>query len=45
MGLYPVTTQPVYLLLSPWFDDVSLNIENGTLRLTSNRQGGEGIYV
>jgi len=45
MGLYPVVTQPVYLLLSPWFDDMKMNIGNGTLRVTADRQGGRGIYV
>lgn len=45
MGLYPVVTQPVYLLLSPYFDDISLKLANGTLRITADRQGGQGFYV
>jgi putative alpha-1,2-mannosidase len=45
MGLYPVATQPVYLLLSPRFDDVSVRMGNGTLRITADRQGGKGWFV
>jgi putative alpha-1,2-mannosidase len=45
MGLYPVATQPVYLLLSPWFDEFIMSVGNGTLKVTVDRQGGEGVYV
>jgi putative alpha-1,2-mannosidase len=45
LGLYPVVTQPVYLLLSPRFDDISMRLGNGTLRITAERQGGRGFYV
>jgi putative alpha-1,2-mannosidase len=45
MGLYPVAMQPVYLLLSPRFDDVSVKMGNGTLRIMADRQGGDGWFV
>jgi putative alpha-1,2-mannosidase len=36
LGLYPVVTQPVYLILAPWFDDVHMSVGNGkTLRITA----------
>jgi len=36
LGLYPVVTQPVYLLLAPWFDDVTVSVNGtGTLRITA----------
>jgi putative alpha-1,2-mannosidase len=45
LGIYPVATQPVYLLLSPRFDYISMKLANGTLVITADRQGGEGFYV
>ncbi|PVH99408.1 glycoside hydrolase family 92 protein [Periconia macrospinosa] len=45
LGLYPVVTQPVYLLLSPRFNDISMNVGNSTLRITADRRGGKGIFV
>ncbi|KAK7967859.1 glycosyl hydrolase [Apiospora aurea] len=40
LGLYPVVTQPVYLLASPWFADVNVTVNGDrTLRITS-RGGG-----
>lgn len=37
LGLYPITTQPVYLLESPWFDDINMTVNgNATLRIRSN---------
>jgi len=45
LSFYPVVTQPVYLLLSPRFDDISMKIANGTLRIIADRQGGKGTYV
>ncbi len=36
LGLYPVVTQPVYLILAPWFDDVTMSVGEGkTLRITA----------
>ena len=35
-GLYPIVTQPIYLLLSPWFSDLSISvIGNKTLKITA----------
>lgn len=32
IGLYPVVTQPIYLILSPWFEDISIRLgEAGSL--------------
>ncbi|ORX94596.1 family 92 glycosyl hydrolase [Clohesyomyces aquaticus] len=45
VGLYPVVTQPVYLILAPRFDDISMKIGEGKmLRITAERQGNGG-YV
>ncbi|KAF2669377.1 alpha-1,2-mannosidase family protein-like protein [Microthyrium microscopicum] len=36
LGLYPVVTQPVYLILAPWFDDITMNIGDGkTIHITA----------
>jgi putative alpha-1,2-mannosidase len=50
IGLYPVVTQPVYLLESPWFNDINITVNrNATLRITSNgtasRLGQSEYYV
>ncbi|KAI1825750.1 glycoside hydrolase family 92 protein [Xylaria intraflava] len=50
LGLYPIVTQPVYLLESPWFTDINITINgNATLRITSDGKaaslGQEGYYV
>ena len=40
LGLYPVVTQDVYLVLAPWFSDVTLGVGEGkTLRITANGLG------
>ncbi|KAK8235410.1 alpha-1,2-mannosidase family protein-like protein [Phyllosticta capitalensis] len=52
LGLYPVVTQPVYLLLSPWFDELEVKIPSfagagqgeGTLRITAEGLA-DGYYV
>lgn len=37
LGLYPVVTQPIYLIQSPWFADVNVTVNgNQTLRITAN---------
>ena len=28
IGLYPIATQPVYLLVSPWFDDINVTVNH-----------------
>jgi putative alpha-1,2-mannosidase len=45
LGIYPVVTQPVYLLSSPWFPDLNMTINgNKTLRISAT--GLErGYYV
>ncbi|KAK7911464.1 glycoside hydrolase family 92 protein [Apiospora marii] len=43
LGLYPVVTQPVYLLASPWFADINVTVNgNRTLRITSQAHNGGG---
>ena len=29
IGLYPIATQPIYLILSPWFSDLTIHVGNG----------------
>lgn len=44
-GLYPVVTQPVYLLLSPWFSDLTLSV-GGHKALKIKTSGlDEGPYI
>ncbi|RDW87775.1 alpha-1,2-mannosidase family protein-like protein [Coleophoma crateriformis] len=45
LGLYPVVTQPVYLLVAPWFDDISMQIKTGTVQITADRPTAGGVYV
>lgn len=50
LGFYPIVTQPVYLLASPWFTDINITIgTNKTLRITSNGNstslGQSGYFV
>lgn len=50
LGIYPIVTQPVYLIESPWFTDINMTINgNATLRITSNGDapslGHTGYYV
>lgn len=50
LGIYPIVTQPVYLLESPWFTDINMTINgNATLRITSNGDaqslGHKAYYV
>jgi putative alpha-1,2-mannosidase len=45
LGLYSVATQDVYLLLSAWFEDVSVHVGEGRrLRITTKDLGGEGRH-
>lgn len=44
-GLYPVVTQPVYLLISPWFRDLTVSVAgNKTLKVTTEGLT-EGPYI
>lgn len=52
LGLYPIVTQPVYLLGSPWFNDINVTVNgNSTLRIISHTSGDSaalgqrGFYV
>jgi len=50
LGLYPIVTSPVYLLASPWFNEINMTVNgNATLRITSNGSatslGQDGYYV
>lgn len=52
LGLYPIVTQPTWLLESPWFNDINMTINgNKTLRITSTGNdnpgslGQEGFFV
>jgi putative alpha-1,2-mannosidase len=50
LGLYPVVTTPVYLLESPWFDDINVTVNHDrTLRIRAQGldDGGarRGYYV
>ncbi|CAL5866270.1 uncharacterized protein PFLUO_LOCUS477 [Penicillium psychrofluorescens] len=45
LGIYPVVTQPVYLLSSPWFPDMNMTVSGDkTLRIKANGLD-KGIYV
>ncbi|KAI2838417.1 CAZyme family GH92 [Aspergillus niger] len=45
LGIYPVVTQPVYLLSSPWFPDLNMTVNgNQTLRIIANGLD-KGYYV
>jgi putative alpha-1,2-mannosidase len=46
IGLYPVVTQPVYLLGSPWFPDINMTVNgNRTLRITAEGLDEESYFV
>lgn len=47
LGLYPVVTQPVYLLLSPWFNDISIQLPatSSVLRVTAEGLSDERFFV
>ncbi|KAF2159441.1 glycoside hydrolase family 92 protein [Zasmidium cellare ATCC 36951] len=45
LGIYPVVTQPVYLLNSPWFSDINMTINgNNTLRVTATNLDNANSY-
>ncbi|EKG18302.1 Glycosyl hydrolase 92 [Macrophomina phaseolina MS6] len=53
LGLYPVVTQPVYLILSPWFADLTIRMPSPEgpegvdrwLNVTAEGLGEESFYV
>lgn len=45
LGLYPVVTQPVYLILSPWFSDITVNIGDKPLHITAKGLSDNSFYV
>ncbi|KAF8863094.1 glycosyl hydrolase [Acephala macrosclerotiorum] len=46
LGVYPVVTQTVYLIGSPWFEDLNMTINgNSTLRVMATIFGQENFYV
>lgn len=46
LGLYPVVTQPVYLLSSPWFNYVSVAVgDNSKLTITAQNLGEDSYFV
>ncbi|EEP78043.1 conserved hypothetical protein [Uncinocarpus reesii 1704] len=46
LGLYPVVTQPIYLLSSPWFSNISVSVgENATLTITATNLSDQSYYV
>jgi putative alpha-1,2-mannosidase len=46
LGLYPVVTQPVYLLPSPWFSDMTLSVGGDkTLRITAQHLSETSYFV
>lgn len=45
LGLYPVVTQPVYLIQSPWFSEINMTINgNATLRIMANGLNNADSY-
>ena len=43
LGFYPVVAQPIFLIGSPWFDDINITVNsNYTLRVTANGLDNEG---
>ena len=45
LGIYPVVTQPVYLIESPWFSDINMSVNgNSTLRITATGLDNEASY-
>lgn len=45
LGLYPIVTQPVYLLESPWFSDINITINgNSTLRVVAHDLDNDASY-
>ncbi|KAM0263166.1 hypothetical protein ACHAQJ_001321 [Trichoderma viride] len=46
LGLYPVVTQPVYLILAPWFEDISISVGGSyTLRIKAQGLSNNSFFV
>lgn len=46
LGLYPVVTQPVYLILAPWFEDISISVGGAfTLRIKAHGLSNDSFFV
>lgn len=46
LGLYPVVTQPVYLILAPWFEDISVSVGGSyTLRIKAKGLSNDSFFV
>lgn len=46
IGLYPVVTQPIYLVLSPRFEDITMRLGDGGASLRIKATGlDKGSYV
>lgn len=45
VGLYPVVTQDVYLILSPWFTDLNVSVGNGQVLKITTEGLKEGPYI
>ncbi|KAK2797802.1 hypothetical protein FQN51_008258 [Onygenales sp. PD_10] len=46
LGLYPVVTQPIYLLSSPWFETISMAVgDTATLTITAKNLSDESYFV
>ncbi|KAK5086016.1 hypothetical protein LTR70_007634 [Exophiala xenobiotica] len=47
LGIYPIVTQPIYLLESPWFSDINMTInDKATLRIIAhNLDNSNSFYV
>ncbi|KAL6883182.1 glycoside hydrolase family 92 protein [Trichoderma longibrachiatum] len=46
LGLYPVVTQPVYLILAPWFEDISVSVGGShTLRIKAQGLSNDSFFV
>ena len=45
LGLYPVVTQTVYLIESPWFSDINMTVNGDkNLRITANNLDNQNSY-
>jgi putative alpha-1,2-mannosidase len=46
IGLYPIVTQPIYLIESPWFNDINMTVNgNKTLRILTTGLAIDSFYV
>ncbi|KAK6448671.1 hypothetical protein FP744_10004921 [Trichoderma asperellum] len=46
LGLYPVVTQPVYLILAPWFEHISVSVGGSyTLRIKAQGLSNSSFFV